>query len=760
MKPEPSGPPDPSHTSHPPPRRRRSTPDIPLPPVEPLILPSQGYPPIYPSDEPILPSQFAQRPIHFNSPIDEFNHQHHLNDGRTTSMPNLPSTTTSFTRLIYRPHSAIPALHHPIRGWYKNKKGKDKFIVDEPPKRKFGQLPLYFMEWIYPYLTRYQDKVNFAHSSSKPYQAFYKIRCLEFGFGRPVLELTKKTWAQMWFELRDHRKTCDAPYCTNAGRKLAIMPFYPSGSVDSSLTTSGTTTPWSTDTNVISNVSEVQPSNQGIRTNSLIEYYIQSGGLVGPDKFLDCKFRKMRKRVTKMEILARLNDFAKFRPHRHMPPPENLRDHPCLASALFCIPPQKSLVVRVNITSEHWGEIRYGSYILCNPDGITLLDIMHSLQLSMNQNIKHEDRMPMYHQMLDEDEYKVVRDSSPYQRMKIKFNKRVQKLALRTRPLSVNIDPQYFKPTRPLVEANWERTYRQWEAKRVWLAAQPRPAPFIDKFSNWSGMVRVRRKNVPPWEKLHLMSNTDLQVLSASTPPDIVQLPTGPRNPKAPWESIHLPPFSRLPPSSEGIPLVDSPFSITPSPRKSSKSATPPEPQRGSQSPPITQLASPTATEESTMVQTPSPPIASSSSPRRIGQLREEDEEEEEPPTVGYASSGTKYSPPKKPEGYVAVPTTRKKLPPIQELSRGSDSRVDPAQFGGLLGGPTGGEADSQVGGGNLAQHDGGGEGAAVAAAHQMVPAGSQQVGGVSRQTIEPAERGVMSTTQSDVSPPAAPRYR
>ncbi|WWD02176.1 hypothetical protein V865_000214 [Kwoniella europaea PYCC6329] len=643
---------------------------------------------------PYLPSELSERPIEFASNTEEFFAQCHISDVRVMSTPDLPSCTLHFTNFIYRPLSSITAYEPPIRSWYKNPRDRNKWIVDEPPKRKFNQLPSHFMEWIYTYLPIHQDRVNFAQTSSKPMQAYFKIRCHKYGFGRPLLEVTKKTWIEVWDEVRNHWKTCDVPYCTNAGRNLGDMPFSPPISVETSLVPSGEATPWSTDTGVSDspNTSPSQldaasiDSHQRITANPLIEYYIQSEGQVGPDKFLGCRFRKSRKRISLKEIKDRISDFLHRRPHHYTPPPETLHDHPSLAYALLNDPPQLSLVVKVNIVSGNWGEIRYGYYVLHNADGITLLDAMHSLQLSMNQNIKRFQKIPMYQNMLVEDEYKAVRDTSAYLRMKRLFNRKIQQFALRTRPRSVNNDVSYLGYSDEQLKADLSGRYRDWAEFEIWFAAQPVPAPFIDKFSNWSG--RVRKKNLAPWNQLHLMPGSALQVLSNSALPDFVLQQTNlPKVSESPWDAIDLPPIPEpgfLP--KEG-PIYESPQEITPPPEDSGSPiphSMPITPERRDyRSPPghnidSRYLVSPNETEESELLQTPPHPSGSSSSPRQISSAvqrgqegHEGQEEEEEPVTTGYASSGRTYSPPQKPEGYVAVPTPRRRVPlnPIQELS-------------------------------------------------------------------------------------------
>ncbi|WWC93378.1 hypothetical protein V866_000212 [Kwoniella sp. B9012] len=662
---------------------------------------------------PYLPSELSERPIRFASNTEEFFAQCHISNVRVVSTPNLPSCTLLFTNFIYRPLSSLAAYHPPAQSWYRNPRDENKWIVDEPPKRKFNQLPFHFMEWIYTYLPIHQDRVNFAQTSSKPMQAYFKIRCLKYGFGRPLLEVTRKTWIQVWDEVRDHWKTCDVPYCTNAGRNLGSMPFSPPISVETSLSPSGEATPWSTDTGVSVSPNK-SPSQldaasidyyQRTTANPLIEYYIQSEGQVGPDKFLGCKFRKSRKRISLKEIKDRINDFLHRRPHHHMPPPENLHDHPSLAYALLNDPPQSSLVVKVNIVSGNWGEIRYGYYVLHNADGITLLDAMHSLQLSMNQNIKRFQKIPMYQDMLDEDEYKAVRDTSAYLRMKRSFNRKVQKFALRTRPRSVVNDVRYLGYSDEQLKADLSGRYKDWAEFETWFAAQPVPAPFIDKFSNWSG--RVRKKNLAPWNQLHLMPGSALQVLSNSALPDFVLQQTNlPPVAESPWDAIYLPPMPETGYFPREGPIFDSPTEITPPPEASGSCiphGTPKTPERKHYRFPAGRNidsrypVSPNESEESDLLQTPHQPSGSSSSPRQNisalqrgqeGQVGQE--EEEEPVTTGYASSGKTYSPPQKPEGYVPVPTPRRRVPlnPIQELfgSGGDASSGGGAlQLGGML---------------------------------------------------------------------------
>ncbi|OCF75800.1 hypothetical protein I204_03094 [Kwoniella mangroviensis CBS 8886] len=725
---------------------------------------------------PFLPSELLERPVRFTSYTEEFFSQCHISDVRVVSTPNLPSSTLHLTTFLYRPHSSIAAYHPQIRSWYKNPRDKNKWIVDEPPKRKFNQLPFHFMEWIYTCLPIHQDRVNFAQTSSKPMQAYFKIRCHKYGFGKPLLEVTKKTWIQVWNEVRDHWKTCDVPYCTNAGRNLGDMPFSPPISVETSLSPSGEATPWSTDTS-ISLSPETSPSQldiaptyyqQTITANPLIEYYIQSEGQVGPDKFLSCRFRKSRKRTSLKEVKDRISDFLHRRPHHLTPPPENLHDHPSLAYALFNDPPQLSLVVKVNIVSRNWGEIRYGYYVLHNADGITLLDAMHSLQLSMNQNIKRFQKIPMYQEMLDEDEYKAARDTSAYLRMKRSFSRKVQKFALRTRPRSVVNDVRYLGYSDEQSKADLSGRYRDWAEFEIWFAAQPVPAPFIDKFSNRSG--RVRKKNIAPWNQLHLMSGSALQVLSNSALPDFVLQQTNlPPVSESPWDAIDLPPIPETGFFPREGPIFDSPTEITPPPEASGSGiphGTSKTPKRKHYRFPAGRNidsrypVSPNESEESDLLQTPHQPSSSSSSPREIisalqrGQeVHGGQEEEEEAVTTGYASSGKTYSPPQKPEGYVPVPTPRRRVPlnPIQELS---GSGGEASSTGGAL------QLGDMLEGTRQQEKQGGGEEAPTSQAGQDVSVASsssiQQSGGATQPPARSQPPSRSDSPSNDQSGPSS----
>ncbi|WWC90581.1 uncharacterized protein L201_005517 [Kwoniella dendrophila CBS 6074] len=108
---------------------------------------------------------------------------------------------------------------------------------------------------------------------------------------------------------------------------------------------------------------------------------------------------------------------------------------------------------------------------------------------------------------------------------------------------------------------------------------------------------------------------------------------------------------------------------------------------------PTTFQSTPYTTPGSSLPQTPfssnaAPgPSSSRRAPGGFGPIIDA-EDDEEPITTGYASSGTRYSPPQKPEGYVAVPK-RRKWTNIQEIfALGPNIQPDPFgshSFGGPL---------------------------------------------------------------------------
>ncbi|WWC90580.1 uncharacterized protein L201_005516 [Kwoniella dendrophila CBS 6074] len=376
------------------------------------------------------------------------------------------------------------------RGWSKVQKTSNGFlppILRRPIYHRLNQVSVETIAIIYPYINIHKDRVALGQTSSNSIQAYFKIRCTRYKFGRPLTERTRKTWITIWNEFSAHWRSCKVPYCTNAGRTLAALTA-PSSDTSKCYRT------------------QPEPVNIGI------QHYIQQEGQVGPDKFLNGQFRTIWRRVAREEIKQRLLAFLRSQwydgPAR---PLEDIRDHPCLAWSFVHGYPATCWIIKVDVRSSHWGQIRYGHYHLFNPDGITLFDLMHSVNLSMTQKIDDPAKIPIYHRMIDESENRNLREVGAYECMKSSFVKILHRVALRTRPRSVFLDITALQTTDETRIKRIRKDYTRWERTEIWLSTQPE-IPVIDKFSHWSGRVFTRRD---PWEHIRF-ADAEMEIPSSS----------------------------------------------------------------------------------------------------------------------------------------------------------------------------------------------------------------------------------------------------
>ncbi|WRT68626.1 uncharacterized protein IL334_005604 [Kwoniella shivajii] len=250
-------------------------------------------------------------------------------------------------------------------GWYQNDSSCHCHSI--PKMIKLSQLPTEIIDNMLSCIANENDRMSLARTCSVALQAYCKRRCRNHGFGRPLPQRANKTWLQVWNEVIWHWKTCRTPYCTNIGRSLSSDQPIPDRE----------------DYDICPSSTRCQ---EGCRPGRW------------PSQRNPCLFRSSRNECNLEEDFGRIRDLLRL-----VIRSDDLRDHPCLAWSFLDCPPSKCYIVDVDIAAAEWKQVVSGCHVVYNPSGVTLLDMMHSISLKMNQDIcDANDNLRFYNEMIDE----------------------------------------------------------------------------------------------------------------------------------------------------------------------------------------------------------------------------------------------------------------------------------------------------------------------------------------------------------------------